>query len=261
MMPDLSHMPPGTVTWLSEVDRDDPFEADYLAIRNEEKRIYSDEQLRSLPLVDKEHPHRQEWAIRQKGLERLLEYRRKHPSIKSILDLGCGNGWMSNALARQSGATVIGLDMNSGELQQAASVFQDVAHLRFCYGDIFDDIFPETTFDMIICASSVQYFPDISALLDRLLSLLSDAGEIHILESPFYANADIEAAARRSADYFLRMGFPRLAQHYHHHRSSDLEVFNPEFLYDPATLLQKIRRRLGAKNNSPFPWIRLRSSP
>jgi hypothetical protein len=68
-----------------------------------------------------------------------------------------------------------------------------------------------------------------------LAGYLKPRGEIHLLDSPLYMDAEIEGAARRSRDYFASLGFPEMAEHYFHHRFASLGEFDYKFLYRPKT--------------------------
>ncbi|MBS1530405.1 MAG: hypothetical protein JSU01_08870, partial [Bacteroidetes bacterium] len=92
------------------------FEDLYLAVRRREKRIYSDEQLLNLPDIDPDHIHAAEWKIRKRSGARLVDYLRKKRRSLRILEVGCGNGWLSAKMAGIPGSYVIGLDINQTEI-------------------------------------------------------------------------------------------------------------------------------------------------
>src|SRR5215467_13900511 len=103
--------------------QDEFFEKNYIALRTREKRIYSDDELRTLPSVPTNHPHFKEWAIRKKSCDQFIRYLESKKTILSILEVGCGNGWLSYQLSRIPGSKVIAVDINLTELRQAARVF------------------------------------------------------------------------------------------------------------------------------------------
>src|SRR6187549_447683 len=71
----------------------------YIALREKEGRLVSDEELLQLPEVSLFHIHLKEWRIRKKSCEHLINYvAKKNRPLKS-LEIGCGNGWLSNQLA------------------------------------------------------------------------------------------------------------------------------------------------------------------
>src|ERR1700689_2775716 len=108
------------------------FEDLYLAVRQCEKRLYSDEQVRRLPDIDALHIYAEEWKIRKRSSMRLIEYIQKKHRPMRILEVGCGNGWLSAKLSEIPGADVIGLDINQTEISQANRVFVK-DNLEFVY--------------------------------------------------------------------------------------------------------------------------------
>jgi SAM-dependent methyltransferase len=229
------------------------FEERYLLLRKKENRLYTDEELGDLPAIDSGHPHADEWKMRERSAQRLINYLGKKQSPLKILDVGCGNGWLSSRLATIRGSVVIGTDVNFFELQQAARVFEERSNLHFIYGDIETGLFEEKQFDVIVFAASIQYFPSLKEIMQQALRLLKDDGELHIIDSPFYAEAEFEAAKGRSRLYYQAMGFPEMADWYFHHDSASLSDFNHVVLYEPGGLINKFSR-----NKNPFPWIRIR---
>jgi len=247
------------VIYLSDPEEFKRQEQLYLEVRKKEGRLYSDEIVKDLPELDFDHPLYEEWQIRKKSLQKLLSYLKEKGMLLIILDLGCGNGWMANQLAENLKCPVHGLDMNNIELQQAARVFGKNPNLILQYGNIFDPTYPDREFDVMLLASSVQYFPDIQKLFGRLLELLSTNGEIHIIDSPFYQPQEILAARGRSKRYYQKIGFPEMMNRYFHHSMTDLSKFDFKLLYDPNSLFQRIAKSF-IKHSSPFPWIRIKKS-
>ncbi|KXK13734.1 MAG: methylase [Chloroflexi bacterium OLB14] len=230
----------------------------YLKVRQKEGRLYSDEVVAKLPSFQKNHALSNEWQARFKSAKRLRSYlTQKNTSLK-ILDLGCGNGWLSNFL-NQENHSIYGVDQNLFELQQATRVFLSSAEdgeksekLFFLKADIFSAPFPIESFDVILLASAVQYFPDLSRLLQTLFNYLKPNGEIHILDSAFYKDDEIPQAIKRSEEYYQSLGLPEMSRYYFHHRLSELQKFSPRFLYKP--MLLRFKKILG-KMDSPFAWV------
>jgi len=229
------------------------FELQYLKVRTSEKRVYSDEELIQLPYL-RGHQHAHEWELRNKSAQRVLKYFASK-SKEHLLDLGCGNGWFSQLLARNTAMEIIGMDVNKMELEQAARVFKQ-NNLKFVYGDVFKTFFPTALFNFITVNAAIQYFPDLSEILKRLLKLLKRDGEIHLIDSPFYNLKEIEAARKRTDEYYKQIGFPEMSVHYFHHSFQTLEKFGPEIMYNPSRS-SRINKLLG-KKDIPFPWIKIR---
>jgi SAM-dependent methyltransferase len=228
----------------------------YLRVREMEGRIYQDELAANLPEVPPNHPLRREWFSRSASLKRLLAYIARLPRPPRLLELGCGNGWLSNRIASLPGVQVWGLDRAGLELSQAARLFSG-ANLMFLAADVFQPPFPHSTFDLVLVASVIQYFPDLSALVRSLRGLLRSAGEVHIMDSPLYEEDDLPSARERTQAYYAALGFADMGKQYFHHSFEEVEKFSPTWHYRPDSMSARLARGLG-HIDSPFPWLSIR---
>ncbi len=188
-------------------------------------------------------------------MKRFISYVQKSNDKLNLLDIGCGNGWFSANVAKQTPLNVYALDINKTELEQAARVFE-LNNLNFIYGNIFENILDESVFDIITLNSSIQYFDNLNTLIKRLFFFLKDKGEIHIIDSPVYNRNELAGAKERTARYYISLGFPEMAKHYHHHTFDELDGFNYNIIYKPKSFPGKIKKFLRV-NDSPFPWIKI----
>ncbi len=228
----------------------------YVLVRQREGRLYPDDVAVHLPDIPLGHPRRAEWLVRGESADRLLRHLAGRPRPLCVLDLGCGNGWLSHKVAALPEVRVWGLDRFGVELVQAARLFASDS-TEFLSADIFHAPFRGDTFDAIILASVIQYFPDLPALIRLLRTLLSQRGEIYLLDSPLYSDGELTSAQARTRAYYSSLGLPEMADHYFHHTISSLEEFAPRWLYDPAAWHNRFSRYLGQRP-SPFPWICIR---
>ena len=231
------------------------FSDQYISLRQKEGRVYSNDILCNLPNISATHPLRKEWAIRKNSLQKLIRYLHHQNKRQRILELGCGNGWLAHRLASSLSSDVYAMDVNERELEQGVAVFKQTKNLTFICGDIFTCDLDKNVFDTVILAASIQYFPDFKHLIQRLLTLLAQDGEIHIIDSPFYDNKDVDRARKRSEEYFSQCGFPSMKDHYHHHSWDALAPFNYKILYNPEILINRIKKYVAPV--SPFPWIKV----
>lgn len=242
--------------WLADVPRKDgvyylndpaphaDLELRHWQQRARELRLFSDDVVRALPHIDPMHPHAHHWHARAATLSRLVNHLARHQRALTVLDVGCGNGWLGHHLAALPRVRVCGLDLNRRELTQAARVFADEqTSLRFVYADMFSAPLPAHHFNTIVVADVLSYFPDTPALLRRLWSLLAHPGEIHILETPL--------AERPHPP----LEHPREPTRYHP-TWADLAPFNPQVLYNPQALGARLARWWwGEHALSPHPWV------
>jgi len=235
---------------LSEICQD--FETIYLKVREKEKRIYSDRELIKLPFASNSNPHKEEWKLRAKSLKRFTRYLQTKGQSLNILDLGCGNGWFSGQLSNSFNHIFYCVDVNLTELKQGRRIFKS-DKLKFIYGDIFLTEFPDAFFDIIFVNAAVQYFPNFKQLISRLLLLLNENGEIHLIDSPIYSEDGTKKAKQRTMDYYSSLGFSEMSGNYHHHSWNELKDFNYKILYNPSTIKNKLKNFI--IDDSPFPWI------
>ncbi len=230
------------------------FEDLYLTVREKEKRLYPDEVIFSLPLVKKSHPHFKEWTIRTLSFNKLKDYLQKKNRPLQILDLGCGNGWMSNKLSEINDSVVTGADLNSFETAQAKRIFQNNKRVTFLSGDLYkNNLLQKNQFDIIVLAASIQYFPDLKVLIGQLTKWLRHGGEIHILDSPFYTEKNISLAKEASLNYYKALACIRMADFYHHHQWSELSRL--QFKIMNRAWNDKILLKIFKTNKNYFPWI------
>jgi SAM-dependent methyltransferase len=227
------------------------FEELYIKLREAEGRIYSDDQVKQLPEISPNHRHYNEWLVRKKSSKALINYLRNEKKNKAILELGCGNGWLTNKLTELPGSQLIGLDVNISELEQGARVFGSKQNLVFVCSDVFKIKFK---FDYIILAGVIAYFKDLDKLISSLISNLNPNGEIHIIDSPFYK--DTGKAKQNSARYYSDLGFEEMINYYHHHSLDGIKQFKYEILNNPNSIIEKIKRKLGS-SVPPFYWIKI----
>ena len=227
----------------------------YLKVRRFEGRIYSDEMVKNLPFTEITHPYHKEWQLRLISGMRLHRYLVEKRQALRIMDIGCGNGWLANLIAQDPQINVTGIDVNQTELEQAARVFQDNKNISFFYANIMEDELPWQHFDIIVLCATIQYFPELPVLIDKLMNILNPSGEIHILDSPVYDHEEIAEARIRTTEYYKSIAHPEMDQFYFHHSRELFRQYKAEFLYDPKALLNKLNRKILSESDSPFPWI------
>jgi len=226
----------------------------YLRVREKEGRLYPDDLVRHLPAVPPDHPLFTEWQARAASCNRLTTYLARFRNHITLLELGCGNGWLANRIAKTTNASVVGMDLNARELRQARRLFSHRRDLSWIITDIAFAPFEERVFDVVVIASAIQYFADLPALFKLLIPCLREQGEIHILDSPLYSAQELPAARERSRQYYAGLGFPEMAAHYHHHSADTVAAHNAAWLYVPGGWQPQAAKT----NDSPFPWVRLR---
>ena len=225
------------------------FTEQYIALREKEGRIYSDEEVRLLPEVRKGHPLEKEWKIRARSSAQFIQYLSAKKRPLKLLEIGCGNGWLSNKLSEVKEIIVTGIDINGPELEQARKVFVK-PNLQFAYGKLGEANAAQNKFDIIVFASSIQYFLSLGNTIKNCMSYLSEDGEIHILDSNFYSKNEKVNARVRSQEYFQSLGQPLMHHYYFHHGLDDLRAFDYKILNSFQVHFEKL-----AVRRKTFPWI------
>lgn len=89
----------------------------------------------------------------------------------AILDVGCGGGWLCNALSPYG--TVTGLDLSPAMIERAGQRYPQV---RFIAGSISDCDLPLGSFDVIVTLEVLSHVPDQAAFMRRCADLLKPGG-------------------------------------------------------------------------------------
>lgn len=99
----------------------------------------------------------------------------------SILDVGCGNGRLSQGLSKFGRVT--GLDLASRAIEEARKNFPDV---RFINGDVTDPIIIKNLqekFNIVVCSEVIEHVDNQDALLEHIKDLVEVGGYL-ILTTP-----------------------------------------------------------------------------
>jgi 2-polyprenyl-3-methyl-5-hydroxy-6-metoxy-1,4-benzoquinol methylase len=228
-----------------------PFELLYEKARSAERRVLEDQQVSQLPDGSALWNAR-EWRIRERSADRLVRSLRTTASGTKVLDVGCGNGWLSARL-QQNGFDVVGVDLFTAELEQAARVFE--AGPRFARADLFHAALPKGGFDVVVFAACIQYFPDPARTLARAKELLRAEGQIHVMDSILYrSSAETTAAKERSREYYEGIGVPEMTAYYHAHTMEDLRKAGQIRILSAPSGMDRTLRRFG-KEASPFTHV------
>jgi ubiquinone/menaquinone biosynthesis C-methylase UbiE len=116
-----------------------------------------------------------------KELIRLMSFREN----TSVLELGCGNGWLCFKIASflNANGKVIGIDINENAVKQAEKSLSKFRfnNVDFKISDLYNLEFNET-FDYVICVNSFHHFTDHMSAMKKIDDLLRSGGEVIIID-------------------------------------------------------------------------------
>jgi ubiquinone/menaquinone biosynthesis C-methylase UbiE len=163
------------------------FIADYEKIRSLEGRQSQDSNYyRSLPFQDLSGKFSADWRIRAasyKMLERIVT-----PDMK-VIDLGAGNGWLSNRLAAHGcEAYAVDLLLNAEDGLGAWKHYEN--QFTPVQAEFIRLPFADGSTSLVIFNASFHYAEDYLETLREALRVLEPAGRIVIMDSPVYHHAE-----------------------------------------------------------------------
>jgi SAM-dependent methyltransferase len=98
------------------------------------------------------------------------------------LDLGCGNGMISEHISDRTGAHVVGIDYVAAAIAQAAArTATKRDRLTFVTGDLNALELPPGTFDAIISIDSLYFCDDLTRVVGQLAAALVPDGQMALL--------------------------------------------------------------------------------
>ncbi|MGB4344215.1 MAG: bifunctional 2-polyprenyl-6-hydroxyphenol methylase/3-demethylubiquinol 3-O-methyltransferase UbiG [Moraxellaceae bacterium] len=123
---------------------------------------------------------------------------------KTVLDVGCGGGILSESMARR-GATVTGIDMGAAPLYVARLHLIESGQ-KVDYRQIpVEELAAErpASFDVVTCLEMLEHVPDPAAVVKACLDLVKPGGKVFF--STINRNPKAYTFAILGAEYILRM--------------------------------------------------------
>lgn len=135
-----------------------------------------------------------EWQFYRQRLEYIFTHRpiidKLLASVKpriSALELGCGSGWLTLALA-QAGADALGLDISEQALAIAQDYYESIrqrvpGRVRYEVADLNTVQLPVAAYDLIVVKGTLHHLPEAPHVIAQIRSALKPGGRFWIHDS------------------------------------------------------------------------------
>jgi SAM-dependent methyltransferase len=107
------------------------------------------------------------------------------PPGSRVLDIGCGSGRHMDAVLRRDGISVVGVDLDGGDLRLARDRCQYLADFGACRGrwtlaraGATALPFPDAAFDLVICSEVLEHVPDHRRAAAEAVRVLRPGGDL-----------------------------------------------------------------------------------
>lgn len=182
------------------------FITDYETVRRGEGRFSADASYyRALPFKDLSGRLSADWRIRAASFRTLQKIL---PLKSTVLDLGAGNGWLSNRLSLDGhGAYAVDLLINQedglGTWRNYETAFTPVQ------AEFIHLPFHSASANVVIFNASLHYAEDVEQTFVEALRVLTPNGLLAVMDSPVYHDAESgrRMLAERKVQFLARYGF------------------------------------------------------
>jgi len=190
-----------------------PFLEDYRTIRVAEGRSSQDPEFyRQLPDHDLSGNFSDEWRIRAASFRELVNSvirprLESHRGALTVADLGAGNCWLSHRLS-QIGVTALAVDIRTDPFDGLGCHRHYPSPIIPIETDFSRLPFETGCLDLVVFNASLHYTENLERTLAEACRALAPTGQLVILDSPVYRQADSgrQMVKEREHDFCRRFG-------------------------------------------------------
>jgi len=119
----------------------------------------------------------------------------------SVLDIGCGNGYVLNMIARRHGGAFTGVDISKSIIQAAVHrnrAIVNKGNMQFACQNVSDMSFAENSFSRIYTINTVYFWDDLNGVMAEIYRVLKPNG---IFVNTLYSNDTLNKFAHTTVRY------------------------------------------------------------
>jgi len=125
-----------------------------------------------------------------RSVEKMLKKERSSKLI-TIVDVGCGNGYMLRRLADYGirnnwNLKLIGVDANAFTINYATGLSEKYSNISYRCEDIFDESFSEIKYDIVLCTLTLHHFKNEEIF--KLLALFNRNSRLGFVVNDLHRN-------------------------------------------------------------------------
>lgn len=165
---------------------------------------------------------------------------------KSVLDVGCGFGFIDRYLVGRADCSVTGVDLQAHLIQQPEG---DRRRLKYVSGDCLDLPLPAESFDVVLAVEVLHHLRPFEhgRALDEMCRVLKPGGDLVLIEvNRFHplilALTIFDRSERNQRSLSVRRLATRLRPLFSDIELHPLNYFLPTYKYKPPPLVERLRK-------------------
>lgn len=130
--------------------------------------------------------------------------------ISNALDVGCGGGIYSKALADVGIDSITGIDFSKVILEGAKENCKGYSNISFKHGHAYQTGLDSNSFDLVLERALIHHIKDLQACFNEAYRVLNDHG-IYVIQDRIPEDCLLQGSDTHIRGYFFEL-FPRLAE-------------------------------------------------